>query len=450
MPGPNLIESVGGQPQEPTRFKSLFTSRFFNGLFTNRSPLRGPLGFLYTDFYHAGTTDVLIDGLNTELSTRLTMVRRPGNSKFSTASVDSAVDSFYSFHLANNSIEVIVDTADDIDVLTPTTNTILWTKPSDAGEAYFQGIAGTLYMADGVDLLKYIPGTTNPLALSGASANSSIWNFGGAAPTVAPTLVVTQTGSSGVAWQASTWFTTMGLLYDSNNNIEFLLSTMQAGNTTQFGLTGNGSPAFNTAFGATTTDNTVTWTSKGQLLLWIPEYTYAALSPIWDPTSNGVYVAVGNGPFVSGSARPTFNPTFNTHTSDSSGKFGWQYIGPPILWTPSTTFNSFYEHPNEMVVTPVLPNTTNMASGVPPIYVETCNDQAVGSNNVPGTTGTDYTPQWPTVAPIQSQVTIDNQLKWICLGLGGWQPFTTYAAWYPAATYSVRSLTALRIFKSVS
>ena len=60
----NLIQEQGGQAQKQTHFVSLFTSRFMVGMYTNRSLLRGPLSFLYSDYYHAGTTDALCDGLN--------------------------------------------------------------------------------------------------------------------------------------------------------------------------------------------------------------------------------------------------------------------------------------------------------------------------------------------------------------------------------------------------
>lgn len=432
MPGQNLMQSVGGQAQKPTRFVSLFTSRFFNGLFTNRSLLRGPLGFLYTDFYHAGTTDVLCDGLNSELYTHLSMIRRPGNPKYSTAQTDSAVDNFYSFHHSDGTIQVVVDTALDVDIYTPSSNTNIWNKTSGAGEGYFQGINQSLYIADGIDLVKYIPGTTNPFATSGSAAGQSVWKWGGAAPTTAPSTVITQTGSAGIAWAAATMFTTMGLLVDNNSNIQFLVSTMQNGNTTQFGTTGSGNPNWNNAFGATTIDNTVTWTSKGQLGVWTAGTTYAAFAPIYDPVSNGIYVNFFGG--QSGSARPIFKPIFNTHTNDKTSQ--WQYIGPPALWKPSTTYNSFWEFSQEMICEPVIGNSPAamiaiLNAGTQPIYVQTANDASVGSVNNPGTSGSNYTPPWQTTAGL---VTSDGQLLWSCLGSKNWGAFKAYSAWFQGST----------------
>src|SRR6266404_8883965 len=162
MPGQNLLQFIGGGAQKPTRFVSLFTSRFLVGLYTNRSPLRGPMDSIFSDFYHMGATDALLGGLNSELSSRSTMIRRPGNPKYSTAPTAALIDSFYSFHESDGTIQLIADSATDVEVLTPTTNTSIFTKAAAAGQSYFQGVNKSLYIGDGVDLVKYIPGTTNP------------------------------------------------------------------------------------------------------------------------------------------------------------------------------------------------------------------------------------------------------------------------------------------------
>ena len=176
MPGPNLIQSLGGQAQKQTKFTSIFTSRFFLGLFTNRNLLRGPLNLILSDFYHAGTTDVLCDGSNTELFVQLTMIRRPGNPKYSSSTVIGSPDTFYAFHRSDGTIQTIVDTENTVQALTASANTSIFTKASGAGEGYFQGILKTLYMADGIDLLQYTPaGNTNP------STGTNVWNWGGPA-----------------------------------------------------------------------------------------------------------------------------------------------------------------------------------------------------------------------------------------------------------------------------
>jgi hypothetical protein len=103
----NLIQAEGGHAQKETHFVPLFTSRFLVGIFTNRSLLRSPLQSLYSDFYHVGATDALCDGLNSELSIRQTMIRRPGNPLYCTQETAAAIDDFYSFDHYDGTVQVI-------------------------------------------------------------------------------------------------------------------------------------------------------------------------------------------------------------------------------------------------------------------------------------------------------------------------------------------------------
>src|SRR5208282_3292101 len=76
------IQGAGGQPQKQGKYAALYTGRVFNGLVTNRSPLRGTLPSIYESFYKMSYGDVMIAGSNVEVSNRLTLVRRPGNTIF--------------------------------------------------------------------------------------------------------------------------------------------------------------------------------------------------------------------------------------------------------------------------------------------------------------------------------------------------------------------------------
>ena len=130
----NLFQQHGAQAQKPTRYTPIFTSRFFTGLWTNRNPLRSPLGVFYAEGWHLGATDVLSDGLNVELSNRLTLIRRPGNIQYSTATIPSP-NRFYSFQRNSDGIiQLIVDTATDIKNLLTGSATSLFTKSNDAGQ----------------------------------------------------------------------------------------------------------------------------------------------------------------------------------------------------------------------------------------------------------------------------------------------------------------------------
>ena len=109
----NLIEAAGGHAQKETHFVPLFTSRFLAGYYTNRSLLRSPLQSLYSDFYHIGATDTLCDGLNSELSVRQTIIRRPGNPLYCTAETAAAIDDFYFLQRYDGTIQVIADSVAD-------------------------------------------------------------------------------------------------------------------------------------------------------------------------------------------------------------------------------------------------------------------------------------------------------------------------------------------------
>ena len=139
-------------------------------------------------------------------------------------------------------------------------------------------------MGDGVDTRKYTP--MNP--------NGSIWNYTIAAPTVQPVVTTVESGSSAVAWQASTFYSTMGLLVDANGNIEFLTGINNSGtNTTQYGTTGQGQPQWSNITGnppATGEDGTCNWLCAGPLALWAAGTKYTAGQCIYVPGVGGTPV----------------------------------------------------------------------------------------------------------------------------------------------------------------
>jgi hypothetical protein len=145
---------------------------FFSGLWTQRSPFNGPDNRYNTRFL-GGRPEILTDGLNVELSNYGTIIRRPGFVQFSTALLNGPADTFYSFHLLTGAIDVIADTATQISVLTPTTNTVIFTKSAGASQAYFQGVGNTLYFGDGVDLEAWNP-TLSPTVRNWGIAIGSI------------------------------------------------------------------------------------------------------------------------------------------------------------------------------------------------------------------------------------------------------------------------------------
>lgn len=442
--GQNLLQSMGAQPQKPTKFVSLFTSRFMSGLFTNRSLLRGPLSFIYSDYYHAGATDALCDGLNSEVSIRQTMIRRPGNPVWCSVATTEAIDSFYSFHKSDGTISVIADGITNVYVATPSSLTSIFVKATTAGEATFQGIDKTLYIADGVDTVKYIPGTTNP------RTGKPLWNWGGAAPTVAPTLRVTSTGSSGIAWVASTMWTTMGMLTDANGNIQQLTSVNASGtNTTQLGITGNGAPAFVNTPGVSITETSgtpITWQNKGLVGTWAPGALYynASTTPsglslnlssiIYDPITKACYVQINGaagGTRISGNTRPNFRAVIGW-SQDNDGQCKWFYcgsLGVPGTWQPSHAYPTVGAGDNSVnsIVTPTSVAQAGIGTATAtPLYwwVATTG----------GTSGTSaaYIPNWATTPGFSTND--GSNLIWNCVCNGTWIANTSYFPWSASAT----------------
>src|SRR5258708_21148646 len=256
------LESAGAQVRNPSRGKPIHIARMETGLFTNRNGLHEPVQFVISKFY-GGYVDALIDGGNMEISNQLTLIRRPGLSAFSTVNVPNPPNWFYDWRTLDQGIKVIVDTPVATYIQTPTTQTQIFTKTGLAGQGYYQGVGDTLFVGDGVDLQKYVlPGGT-------------VWNWGIVAPLAAPNVTSTPTASSSSVWTASTVYSTMGLIVDSNGNVQQMISVNASGtNTTQFGTTGNGQPAWNQTPGGATPDNGFNWTNWGPIVLRKPNTTY--------------------------------------------------------------------------------------------------------------------------------------------------------------------------------
>lgn len=438
--GQALIQSLGGQPQKPARFVPIATNRFIMGLYIQRSLLRGALNSLYTDFYHMGQTDVLCDGLNTEVSSRSTIIRRPGNPLFSTAETSAAIDSFYAFHESNGTIQVIADSATDVEVVTPTSIANIFTKTAGAGQGYFAGVNLWMYISDGIDLVKYIPGVLN--SITGAP----IFNWGGAAPTTAPTDQITETGSAGVVWQALTAWTTMGLISDGVN-IQQLTSVNALGtNITQFGETGNGQPNWNLTPGSTTTETSgtpITWTNFGPVVPWAANKLFNNFSVggnltdpcfCYDITTGFIFgnTNPSNAPGTTGPTKPGFLaiPDKGTLDPKSGGHppgVEWYCLAPLSGWKPSTAYAKWATGIDGGANAVLVPNVLPPPAGQN-IFV------MVASNA--GTSGTGGTaPPWQT-AP--GNTTPDNELIWTCIGPKTRSINTFYAAWAPGnATFGV-------------
>lgn len=306
---------------------------------------------------------------------------------------------------------------------------LLFAKNPGAGQCYFTAVAGVLYAGDGVDTRKYIPNGTNQNPDAGYGASGNVWNWGGEAPTDQPTVTIVESGSAATVWQASTVYSTMGLLLDSNGNAEFLTGVNASGtNTTQLGKTGNGQPLWNNTQGSQTADGSCNWTNWGIISTWKPGtlvlYESAVLAP------NGyIFQATGG---LTGVTEPAWTSTPNTHCADNgSGNKQWQNVGQAVVWQGKTSYHAWWEHSPCIVCQPILPTAANIASGTQPVYLMTNNDQTTGSNDDPGISGSGYTPPWPSTAGL---TTTDGDLQWISLGSATWAASTDVFAWSEGST----------------
>ena len=142
---PNALQNAGAL-SEPSNFAPLHTNRIFTGLWTNRSFLRDAATNDYQEHYGMGRQDSILDGLNTEITPRLTLARRPGSTVYN-SNILAPVNRFYSFNtftLTDEVIRVMADTASDVLDITDNGETSIWHKSAGAGSTYFLSVGNTL------------------------------------------------------------------------------------------------------------------------------------------------------------------------------------------------------------------------------------------------------------------------------------------------------------------
>jgi len=425
------FESVGGQSHNPSAGKALHVARMETGLFTNRSALHDPAQYIVSRFY-GGYIDAWIDGSNMEVSNALTAVRRPGNSAWTAATYPTAPIAIYPWQRLDGTIQVMVDTATVLyrDNQDGTKTTVL-TKSAGAGRSYMIGVGNWLYIGDGIDLVAY-DGTT-------------AWMWGIGAPTTAPTLTITETGAATTTWVASTVFSAMGIIVDGNGNIQQLNSVNASlANTTNYGTSGNGQPAWSQTPGLTTTDGAQTWKNMGPIVLWEAGQVYnnasyayggTVANPciIYDPNSQSCYFQdnPGHAQGTSGSSYPNFTGGFANIVNDGTVK--WFCLGTPKIpgtWLPSISYKQFGSVSNNVyqcgIVEPV-----GLGSGLPTnqtVYWQTTN---VTANS--GTGGS--APIWPPAGDGSiGLTTYDNDLIWMCMGSATRVINHTYVKWTASGT----------------
>lgn len=190
---PSSLVAAGATP-EPSQYAPLTMDRYITGLWTQRSPLRdADVPYLYAKFYSASRFDSIIDGLNRELTSKLTLKRRVGLSVYNSQNF-AAITRYYSFKTVEGGVptsHVMVDTATAVyDGTGPNRKTLIWTKSAGAGKTSFQSVGNTLYMANGKDNVKWV--------------------------------------RSAIVWDAQTEFAQGEFIVDSNNNLQLAIGGQTA------------------------------------------------------------------------------------------------------------------------------------------------------------------------------------------------------------------------------
>lgn len=162
------LESGGG----------LYINKFQTGMYSERGPLFTPLSAMGVQVL--ARQDSLWDGLNIEISPKMTLQRRFGYSRYCSTQfgVSDFPQAFYSFKNLSGTIKAMVDAPTKLYWFNTTSQTAVFTKTSSA-QLSMQKVASTLYFCNGNDAdMKKWDGTT-----------ATKWGI--VAPTTAPTISLT-------------------------------------------------------------------------------------------------------------------------------------------------------------------------------------------------------------------------------------------------------------------
>jgi hypothetical protein len=320
---------------------------------------------------------------------------------------------------------------------------LLFGKSVGAGQTYFIAVAGVLYMGDSVDTNKYTPLNTNGL----------VWKWGISTPVNSPSVTVVQSAAAAVAWNANSWYSTMGVIVDAYGVAQQLISVnndpVNNPNTTQYGLSGNGAPVFSTTTGGTVVDGTVTWTCRGPIGTWKPNFLFAGISGsdaaivkpgmIYDPASGGFYGNSYATDGISGSNRPPFNGIIGDQHFDPGGGgtcnwvcyangFGAQSATDTLRGKLLFTWQKNHAY--------VAWGATQQSSAIisPGGPLPALGDQYPANQVFYYQTSGGGTSSASAYNPFQAAkaaglTTPDGQLNWMSLGSATWAASTAYSAW---------------------
>lgn len=161
-----LLKIQGAQEPAPDKYVSLAMIKFIGGLQTQRSAFAS-IDTRYNTKFLGGKPDALIAGTNVEISNDLVLQRRPGTIAYGTANIPAPTN-FFDWELATTTdINLVIDTETSggdnhagangaVFRYSPTASGIYFNKALESKQTNFLSVANTMYMGDGVDLLKVI------------------------------------------------------------------------------------------------------------------------------------------------------------------------------------------------------------------------------------------------------------------------------------------------------
>lgn len=174
-----LLQQAGAQAPKPSKNEPMAARTQFTGLFTNRNTLTEP-GTRADHRFYGGHQDVLIDGLNMEVTNACTLKRRPGFTNYTTGTLTQPAIDFYSWQQLSGTVTTLVDTASKVYTVTPTAVTALFTK-SVSTQTYFQSVGSSLYFTNGTDIKRFDGTNTYNWGIVGANISEPMTG-----PTITP------------------------------------------------------------------------------------------------------------------------------------------------------------------------------------------------------------------------------------------------------------------------
>lgn len=343
MPGPL---QAAGAVSEPSEYAPLTMDRYLTGLWTQRSLLRDAnVPYLYTKFYSASRFDSLVDGLNREMTSKLTIGRRCGLSVYNSNSFP-AVQSFYDFKAVNpnatQTIRVMADTASAVYDATVGSDSVVVNKSAGAGKTRFLGINSNLYMGDGIDEQQWMYPQ-----LWTASTNIKPGTLIRNSP-VSPSNIHMALGGITMSIVATAVVGTTAFIYIDPQNVPDQFPNLQSANVAFSGLTTSG-----------TWLNGLTLQIQKIVSTTLGIFTVNTSQPAYAETPDTGSSTTGNG--TTGASSPSFNTTQFGITPDAgqqwkcygTGVKNWGITAPTMVpklqpqngtrfWAPNTTLSAFY------------------------------------------------------------------------------------------------------------